>query len=282
MSDSTSFQALVRSFRKRRKTKEECIGEEIRIPTRAGSVRALYYHSGREKAPVFFNLHGGGFIAGCAEDNDVFCHYIREKLEINVISVDYRLAPEFPYPSDKEDVYDAILHVSTHPEDYGIDPEKMAVGGHSAGGNIAAVVSMMAKVSGEFTLRGQILDYPPMDLATEPGDKFYVEGAIPPETARLFNECYCTPEQSREPYCSPLFAGDDLLKDLPPALIITCELDSLRDEGEEYALKLARSGVEVTLKRFRGVPHGFNTDRHNPGAHDSWRLMADALERFLK
>lgn len=282
MSDSTSIMAAVRSMRKKNAVKQEYIGQEIHIPTRAGSVRALYYTAGRDNAPVFFNMHGGGFIAGRPEDDDVFCHYVREKLDINVISIDYRLAPEYRCPADKEDVYDVILYMKHHPEEYGINPERMTIGGHSAGGNIAAVVCMMAKESGDFTICGQILDYPPMDLATPPEKKFFAEGAIPPETARLFNECYCSEENSRDPYCSPIFAGDDQLCGLPPALVLTCELDSLRDEGEQYALRLARNGVEVTLKRYQNVPHGFNMDRRNPQAHDSWRLIVRMLRKFLE
>lgn len=282
MSDSTSIMAQVRSMRKKNIVKDDVIGREIHIPTRAGSVRALYYTSGHENAPLFVDLHGGGFIAGRPENDDVFCHYVREKLDINVISIDYRLAPEYPCPSDKEDVYDAIRYVCCHPEEYGVDPDRVVVGGHSAGGNIAAVVSMMAKESEDFTICGQILDYPPMDLATAPEDKFYAEGAIPPEVARLFNECYCGEMDPREPICSPLFALNQDLRGLPPALVITCENDSLREEGEQYALRLAQNGVEVTLKRYLNVPHGFNMDRSYPQAHNSWRLIVSSLRKYLR
>ena len=282
MSDSTSLMAAVRSMRKKNYVKDDIIGREIHIPTRAGSVRALYYTSGHEDAPVFFDLHGGGFIAGRPENDDVFCHYVREKLDINVISIDYRLAPEFPCPCDKEDVYDAIRYVCCHPDESGVDPDLVVVGGHSAGGNIAAVVSMMAKESEDFTICGQILDYPPMDLATAPEDKFYTEGAIPPEVARLFNECYCSEIDPRDPVCSPLYAANQDLRGLPPALVITCEQDSLRDEGEQYALRLAQNGVEVILKRYQNVPHGFNMDRSYPQAHNSWRLIVSALRKYLR
>ena len=257
-------------------------GKEDYIPTRAGKARVLVYSPDLGiPAPVYFNVHGGGFIAGRPEGDDYFCDLVCRQLGIKVINIDYRLAPEYPCPCDKEDVYDVIKYVHDHADKYGIDPGRMAVGGHSAGANISAVVAKWAVQKGEFSLRCQILDYPPMDVQTNPYQKFYTEGAIPPFIADIFNDCYVEHAKAGDPDCSPIYTPEEDLKGQCPAVVITCEIDSLRDEGEEYALKLMKAGVEVTAKRFLGVPHGFSMNPEAPQALDSMQMMADALRKYL-
>lgn len=261
------------------------MGREVMIPTRWGKARALYYPPAvpQEKAPVFFNVHGGGFIMGKPEMDDPFCARLAQELNIAVLNLEYRLAPEYSCPSDKEDVYDMVKYVSSHPDAFSIDPDRMAIGGHSAGGNISAVVCLMAAKEKEFSFRCQVLDYPPIDIAKDPFEKLNIPGVIPPEVASTFDACYRLPEKARDPYCSPIYAGPDEFAALPPAIVLTCEVDSLRDEGEEYALALARAGVEVSLKRFHGVSHGFHPMEES--AKDQWeagQLMIHAgLRRYL-
>ena len=120
-----------------------------------------------------------------------------------------------------------------------------------------------------------------MDVQTNPYQKFYTEGAIPPFIADIFNDCYVEHAKAGDPDCSPIYTPEEDLKGQCPAVVITCEIDSLRDEGEEYALKLMKAGVEVTAKRFLGVPHGFSMNPEAPQALDSMQMMADALRKYL-
>ncbi|MDR3645428.1 MAG: alpha/beta hydrolase fold domain-containing protein, partial [Clostridia bacterium] len=117
--------------------KNDVVGAERVIPGAHGGIRVLYYAPPRPRGPVpvFFDLHGGGFIAGRPEMDDAFCDRLRRALNIAVIGVDYPLAPEKPYPADKEDVYDAVRYVFHHPEEFGADAANFSIGGHSAGGN---------------------------------------------------------------------------------------------------------------------------------------------------
>ena len=261
-------------------------GKEAYIPVRDGrQVRVLSYTpEGKDQAPlpVYFDVHGGGFIMGTPEGDDAFCQRVCEELGIRVIGIDYRLAPENPCPADKEDVYDVIEYCHDHPQKYGIDPEKMAVGGHSAGANISAVVGKWAVRSGTFSLRCQILDYPPMDVQTNPYQKFFTEGAIPPFVADLFNDCYIDHAHAGDPDCSPVYCSEEDLKGQCPAVVLTCEIDSLRDEGEQYALMLMKAGVEVTAKRFLGAAHGFTMHTGDPLADAGQKMMIEGLRRYLK
>lgn len=260
------------------------MGKEIFIPTTHGKTRALIYEPKNKKqlSPVFFDIHGGGFVNGLPENDDKFCDSLRSDLDITVISIDYRLAPEHKWPAGIHDVYDAVSYISSHCDKFGIDHKSMAIGGHSAGANIAAVVCIMAKEKKEFSLKCQILDYPPVDLATPAAEKFYTEGSIPAEVADMFTRCYRVEDDAKNPYCSPLYASNEELRNLPPAIITTCEIDSLRDDGEEYAHKLIKAGVETTAKRFYGVPHGFTIHKPElPESRESYKMIADGLRKYL-
>lgn len=287
MSDKEMILEIVSNMRKdgaERAKASKILGKEIFIPTRDGKIRCLIYKpkNKKEMSPVFFDVHGGGFVTGLPEDDDRFCDKVRNELDIVVISIDYRLAPEFKFPTDKNDVYDVVKYVHLHKDEFEIDPNNMSIGGHSAGANISIAVCMMAKEKNEFSFRCQILDYPPLDLATPATEKFYTEGAIPPEIASLFDKCYRNEEDAKNPYCSPVYATEEQLKDLPPAVVITCEIDSLRDEGEDYAQKLIKAGIETTAKRFYGVRHGFTIgDFDLPESIEAHKMMIDGIRKNI-
>ncbi len=235
-------------------------GKQEYIPARnGGKVRVLI---NRPKAngprPVFFNFHGGGFIMGMPEFDDAFCQRACDELGIVVINVDYRLAPEFPYPAAVEDVRDVVLYVQEHAAEYSVDPTRMAIGGHSAGGTLTAGLAIWAGETGKCSFRCQVLDYPPLDMKSSAFSKPVPPGAIPPELADVFDRCYRTPEQSSEVYCSPYYATDEQLKKTPPAIVLTAEGDSLCAEAESYTARLMQNSVEVTARRFLGVGHGFS------------------------
>lgn len=260
-------------------------GEEYFIPSRDGKTRLLIYKAKEPKglSPVFFDVHGGGFVTGLPEDDDKFCDAIRNELNITVVSIDYRLAPEYKFPCDKYDVYDTVSYVSSHEREFGIDSSKMAIGGHSSGANTSTVVAMMSKKEKAFSFKCQILDYPPTDLFTPAHKKFYTEGAIPCHIATLFDKSYRNDEDSRNPYCSPILALNEELQGLPPAIVITCEIDSLRDEGEAYAEKLIKAGVETTAKRFLGVRHGFTISKPElKESKEALSLIKEALKKYLQ
>ena len=205
-------------------------GEVRYITLQDQKVRVLEYQA-EQGAPLYFNLHGGGFVMGSPEEDDVFCSKVNKELGIHVLSIDYPLAPENPFPKDKETVYAVIKEVVQHPEEWGVDTKRLLIGGHSAGANIATTICLMAKRRKEFSFLAQILDYPPLDLASSPYKKFWTEGAILPEIAELFNSAYRKEKEARDSLCSPLFATEEELVGLPDTLLITCERDSLREEG---------------------------------------------------
>ena len=260
-------------------------GDEIRIPTEIEPVRCLIYRpkeNGFDTLPVVFDLHGGGFNAGELGRDEAFCRFIADSLGICVIGIDYPLAPEHPYPEEKEASYQVIRYVSQNCEKYRVDPDKMAVCGHSSGGNIAAVVAMMAGERGEFSLCCQVLDYPPTDLFTPSSERPAADGPLSVNLMDLFNACYRLPEQGREPYCSPLFAADEQLRLLPPTMLITCEEDPLNDEGERYGMRLVQNGVLTTMIRYPGVKHAFTEEPDTKESQDAYRMMAFYLKCYLE
>lgn len=291
--------AMLRGDLKKKLSGRAIKGESIDIPARSGNRHALIYRPANSQAanaegalPVYVDIHGGGFVYGCPEMDDELNQRICDELGIVIISPSYRLAPESQYPSDKEDVFDVISYVHAHADEFGIDPDRMAVGGHSAGGNITTVMCLMAKETGAFNFCCAILDYPPVDLKTSAFDKETPEGCIPPKIAAAFDECYRDPSRGGELHLSPLYATADELAGLPPHLVITAEGDSLRGEAEEYARHLAEAGVEVTAQRFPGVSHGFTLaslanspsgDAETAAAskEGAIQLMIDTLRKYL-
>lgn len=259
-------------------------GNEVHIPTTVGSIRCLVYRPTEHRPsplPVFFDLHGGGFNAGELGRDEAFCRFIADALGICVIGIDYPLAPEHPYPEEKEASYEVIRYVAQNWAQFGISPNRMAVGGHSSGANIATVIAMMAAARNEFSLRCQILDYPPTDICTPASQRPIAEGPLSASLMDMFNTCYRTPEQSKDPYCSPLFATDEQLKSLPPTMLITCEKDPLNDEGERYGMRLVQNGVLTTMIRYPGMLHGFTEDPSLEASQDAYQMMANYLENYL-
>jgi acetyl esterase len=230
-------------------------GPEVDIPIR------VYYPkdatSNNNPALVFY--HGGGWVVGNIESHDNICRALTNLANCVTISVDYRLAPEHKFPAAVVDSYAAVQYVSDHAEDFRIDRSRIAIGGDSAGGNLAAVVSNLAKEKKTPAICFQLLLYPSTNLGGEPtvSMKENAEGYfLTKGTMEWFRDCYLTSEQDKQnPLLSPYL--NEELSGLPPALVITAEYDPLRDEGEAYAKKLAQAGVEVETVRYDGTVHGF-------------------------
>ena len=257
-------------------------GEERFLVTDVGRVRTLCY--GFEDAsvkPVVFDMHGGGFILMSADVDERFCTAFVNGVGCKVISVDYAKAPEYPFPAAVNEVYAVVKHVGEHADEYVVDPNKMAIGGHSAGVNLAAATALSSAKAMEFAFRFQVLDYPPLDLATSPYDKPNPKGGVSPRMATVFDRCYIAdPADARNPYVSPVYASADDLRCLPPALVIAPGKDSLHDEAVKYAAMLRDAGVETELHEFPEEAHGF-TYRPRPASEEALRLMVDFLKKHL-
>lgn len=235
----------------------------IQVPVRDGfPVRVKIYKplkaAGNLPAVIF--IHGGGFITCSVETHDYVPSYISANANCICFSVDYRLSPEFKFPKGLEDCYDVAKYVSSHSDELGVDRARIAVAGDSSGGNFAAVLSQIAKKSGEISFNRQILIYPVTDLTGKlkkrsaliyaPVGAGEVNDAVPDFMSMYLPE----DADSENPMISPLF-GD--LSNLPPALFIQAECDGLCDDGLYYAESLRESGVEVICKIFKGMPHAF-------------------------
>ena len=232
--------------------------ENRSIPGPAGPIGLRVYRPIQEETlPGLVYFHGGGFVICDLDTHDRQCRNLANAAGCTVISVDYRLAPKHKYPAAVEDAYAATRYVAENAAEFGVDPNRIAVGGDSAGGNLAAVVSLLARDRGEPRLKFQLLIYPLVDFEDKsPSMRQYSKDHF--LTSEMLEWCaseYLPTEDRRHPNASPLNAVN--LRDLPPAMILTAECDPLRDQGEAYARKLERAGVPVELKRYDGMIHVF-------------------------
>lgn len=204
--------------------------------------------------PLIVNYHGGGFVSGNPEQSEWWCSSISHDAEAVVISIDYRLAPENPYPIPVEDCYAATVWAIDRAADLGADGSRVAVMGDSAGGNLAAVVCLMARDRDGPPIRFQLLVYPAVDLVNSyPSEDENEFAPILGKADLGVDAIYCPGHQS-EPYASPLFGSHE---GLPPAFILTAHHDPLRDQGPAYAEALRRAGVPVHITDYVDAVHGF-------------------------
>ena len=208
--------------------------------------------------PLALYLHGGGWALGSVEEVEPLCRRLANRSGWAVLAVGYRLAPEHPYPAAIEDVERAVAWLRREGAALGIDASRLALAGDSAGGNLAAAVTLRARARGAPAYLLQALIYPALDLADEaPSRLEFAEGfGLDRATVRWHVESYAPGlADRRRPDVSPLRA--ESLAGLPPAVVVTAEYDPLRDEGEEYAVRLADAGVPVVATCYLGMIHGF-------------------------
>lgn len=231
---------------------------------RAGQISMrLYRPMGSEAErllPVLVFFHGGGWLLGDLETHDTLCRQLANGSGCAVVSVDYRLAPEHRFPAAVEDAVSATRWVRQNAAAHGLDPDRVAVGGDSAGGNLAAVVAITARDAGDLPIAFQLLIYPATDQRrVAPSHQANGEGyVLTHDTMRYFQEHYIEDKALHEDWrASPLLHPD--LSHLPPALVVTAGFDPLRDEGMQYADKLSEAGNRATLVCFERQIHGFIT-----------------------
>ncbi len=232
------------------------------IPGPVGAIPMRTYRPAdlERPLPVLVYFHGGGFVIGDRDTHDVPCHHLALAARCLVVSVDYRLAPEHPFPAAVDDAWAATCWVVKHATELGGDGDRVAVGGDSAGGNLSAIVCHLAKQDGAPKLVYQLLIYPGTDLTCGMRSHETLGNGYRLTTELLdwFMEHYFAHGGDRRQLtASPLFADD--FKDLPPALVLTAGYDPLKDEGRAYADKLRESGVAADLVEYEGMIHGFIT-----------------------
>lgn len=238
--------------------------------------------------PGVMYFHGGGFVLGDRKDWDRLLRDLAHASNAAIIFLEYSRSPEARYPVAIEEAYAATRWVAEHGREIMVDPARLAVAGDSAGGNIAAAVTMLARARGGPELNLQVMFYPNTD-ATFSSESFreYSSGYfLSREDMEWFIDQYL-PDKSRrgEPTATPLNAPLEQLAGLPPALVITAECDVLRDEGEAYARRLMEAGVVVTATRYLGTIHGFvtlNRLAETPAARAAIRQAGAALEKALQ
>jgi acetyl esterase len=241
----------------------EFFGEPVELPriengaTDDGVPFRIYY-GGEENVPVIMYFHGGGWVLGNVETHDALCRQLASQSGCAVVSVNYRLSPESKFPAPLDDCYNATATVHQKAKEMGLDPDRLAVAGDSAGGNLAAAVALRAKERSGPPIKLQVLIYPVIEphFDSQSYNEFAEGFGLSKAEMQWFWQQYVADDQTlRDPLAAPGLATK--LSNLPATHVITAEYDVLRDEGETFARRLSDSGVDVTLRRYDGQLHGF-------------------------
>jgi acetyl esterase len=260
--------------------------EEMAIPGPGGEIPArLYVALGAPKPPqpLLVYYHGGGWVIGDLETHDGLCRFLAEHSGCRVLSIDYRLAPEHPFPAAVEDAVAAFAWAAEHSGELGIDPARIAVGGDSAGGNLSAAVCLQTRDGGDARPAMQLLLYPVTDVVGGQASRdTFAEGFLLTRNDMDWFENHYIPDgcDEADPRASMMRAPD--VSGLPPAYIATAGFDPLRDEAEIYAARMREAGVKVALQRHPGLIHGFaNLTAICPSARAAMLEVAGALRMSL-
>ncbi|MGB7509553.1 MAG: alpha/beta hydrolase [Mycobacterium sp.] len=250
---------------------------DLTVTGAVGPIEARHYRTAEPGAPLLVFYHGGGHVIGSIDTHDDLCREICRAGSVHVLSVDYRLAPEHKAPAGFEDAYAAYLWAREHAAELGADPQRVAVGGDSAGANLSAVVSQQARNNGVPVPALQLLIYPVTDHRGQTRSRtlfargfFLTERDMDWFTSRFLDGAQV---DGTDPRVSPLLADD--LSGLPPALVVTAGFDPLRDEGRHYAEAMREAGVAVDYREYGSVVHGFAN--FFPLGGDSATATADVI-----
>jgi acetyl esterase len=258
--------------------------EDLEYEGPGGPQRARLYKPDVQLPPLLVYFHGGGWVVGSIDAYDAMSREIAVGAGVAVLNCDYRHAPESSFPAAAEDAEAAVRWAAVNGHRLGVDPTRMAVGGDSAGGNLAAVVAQRVRDSGGPQLAFQLLVYPVIEHGADTKSAREVDDPVFLDSEGMnwyWSQYLPTDEHGRDPRASPIHA--ESLAGLPSALVITAECDPLLDEGENYARRMADAGVEVVLSRYDGMPHGFfTTTRYLTAARDAQVEAAAALRNSLQ
>jgi len=236
--------------------KNKIKGKELFFKRRdGGEVSVLFYPSKKQNAPLLIDVHGGGFVSGHHYSDDNLCAYINKRLDINVASIEYRYVPKVVYPTATFDCFDAFVGLI---DDININFNKDSIFlmGHSAGANIVA--GMCILLEGKTNIRGQILNYPFLNVYIDPGKRTRMRYSIPPINLKFLNKKYYPDKTTRnEPLASPVYMTDKQAEIIPDSLIIACSMDSLREDAIRYVDVLKNAGVYVEHIEYKNAVHGF-------------------------
>lgn len=279
-----------------RRLKRESLTERSTDPTPVGRIEEfavagpdgpvpirIYVPDGTDPLPVIVWFHGGGFVCGGLDGNDALSRSLVDQVDAAVVSVDYRLAPEHPFPAALLDCYAALEWVADNPTVVRGDPDRIVAAGTSAGGNLAAATALLARDRDGPTLARQFLGMPMLDAACDtPTHEENATGyGLTTAGLRYYWDAYLSPVDRGNAYACPARARD--LSGLPPATVVTTGFDPLRDEGIAYADRLAAAGVAVERRHFPGLPHHlskFLRQGVDP-AVDAWTEICAGLRAAL-
>ncbi len=258
--------------------------EDAAVPGPAGPLAVRLYRPRVDGTPpVIVYVHGGGWTVGSIETHDATTSALAARSGCAVVAVEYRLAPEHPFPAGVEDCHAAAAWIARHGELLGVDGTRLAIAGDSSGGNTAAAVCLLARRLGSPSIAFQLLVYPATDHFGEwPSYEEFGDGSrgLGLPLLRWFSTQYLAdPAQAADELASPVRAAN--LADLPPTMIVTAEYDMLRDEGEEYGRRLAGAGVPTMVRRYSGVDHGFFAIGHSADREAALDECATALRAAL-
>jgi len=254
------------------------------IPGPGGSIPIrVYAPADAGPFPLLMFFHGGGWVLGDLESHDALCRMLTNQARCVAVSVDYRLAPEAKFPAAAEDCYAATKWAAANAGAIDADSSRLAIAGDSAGGNLAAVVALMARDRGGPRLVYQLLIYPAIDPASDaPSQRENATGYLltHADMVWFWGHYLDGPRDVANPYANPLKAKS--LSGLPPAMVITAGFDPLRDEGEDYAAALKEAGVPTTLKRYDGATHGFFGPTYKIGKAAAAEACTALVEAYKK
>lgn len=273
--DENALESLLRIVRGIRKGTEfelrraELTGELVEVAGRGGTIQTWLHRASGTNRPVVVELHGGGFALGDARKTDALRTWIAESFDVAVIGVNYRLAPENPFPAAVEDVQDVLSHIAVHADEYGVDASQCYLFGYSAGANLTLAACMDCDDDLASNVAGCILHYPLLDAVMNPYEVYVRPIDLSPDIMWAFNAWYLGETDPHEPRVSMIFASDEQLRQLPPVALYPVRGDALAAGAEVLAQRMGQLGKACTMQFVEDAYHGYIEDEANREAYEA-------------